>query len=107
MPPRSALPVLGLVASLLAGCAHNHVMEVEANRLTGTPTELDNVSYYVVGVHDTSVSPGGELHRKEAATLLAAALATRGMFIAPTPDRADVLIELTYASTRTRSSSTS
>lgn len=96
MPPRSALPVLGLVASLLAGCAHNHVMEVEANRLTGTPTELDNVSYYVVGVHDTSVSPGGELHRKEAATLLAAALATRGMFIAPTPDRADVLIELTY-----------
>jgi hypothetical protein len=84
------------LALFLGGCAHNHVMEVEALRKTGTPTDLDNVSYYVVGVHDTSASPGGPLHRKEAATLLAAALAVRGMFIAPTPDRADVLIELTY-----------
>jgi len=94
--PRLSRFFLGLLAALLGGCAHNHVMEVEANRLAGTPTETDNVSYYVVGIHDTSATPGGPLHRKEAATLLAAALATRGMFIAPSPERADVLIELTY-----------
>ena len=62
MPPRSAFATLLASVCLLGGCAHNHVMEVEANRLTGTPTDLDNVSYYVVGVHDTSVSRGGELH---------------------------------------------
>lgn len=96
MPARALLPLLCALALLLGGCATDYRMEVEAHRLPGTPTDLDNVSYYVVGVHDTSPAPGGELHRKEAATRLAAALATRGMFIAPSPERADVLIELTY-----------
>ncbi len=96
MPARVLPPALCALALLLGGCATHYSMELEAHRLPGTPTHLDNVSYYVVGVHDTSPAPGGELHRKEAATLLAAALATRGMFIAPSPERADVLIELTY-----------
>lgn len=85
-----------LAATLLSGCAHNYIMEVEAHRVTGTPTELDNVSYFVVGVNDTSVNPRGPLHHQEAATVLAAALATRGMYIAPSAERADVLIELQY-----------
>lgn len=93
---------IGLLAAaalplLLAGCSSNHVLEVESRRAPQFPPGLDAVSYQVVNVVDGSTLDGGTLRKKEAAQIVRTALEAHGMYEAPSPDRANVLLDIQYA----------
>jgi hypothetical protein len=81
---------------LLAGCAHNYVLELESQRNIGAPTVLDDTSFHVTQIIDTSEHEGTTLHKREVEKYLRQALATRGMYPAPGSAQAAVLLEVQY-----------
>jgi hypothetical protein len=91
-----ALGALPLALSLLAGCNNTYTLQVESVHHPETGIDLDAKSYVVTSVIDTSSIPGGKLHKQEVARIVADALAVRGMYQAPSAERADVIVEIAY-----------
>jgi hypothetical protein len=92
------LPGLLLAAVLFvgSGCSSNYVLEVESRRAPQYPPGLDAVSYNVMNVVDDSTIDGGKLRRVEAARIVRTALEAHGMYEAPSPERANVLLDIQY-----------
>ncbi len=94
-----ALRSLGAAGCLLAltGCGSRlYELSVESSHQPGTGVDLDNKSYLVRSVTDTSTIEGTRLHKEEAARLIAEGLAVRGMYQAPDAEHANVLLDLQY-----------
>src|SRR5688572_1586115 len=90
---------LTLATLLLAsGCAHNYVLELESHRNVEAPTDLNNTSFHVAQISDTSEREGTNLHKREVEKYLGQALATRGMYRAPGPDQAGLWLDVQYGS---------
>lgn len=93
---RLALGALPLALCLQAGCNTLYTLQVESVHHPGTGVDLDARSYVVTSIVDTSSIPGGRLHQAEVAKIVAEALAVRGMYQAPSVERADVIVEIAY-----------
>lgn len=94
---RLLLPfALLLVPFVLPGCTNRYTLQVESIHHPETGIDLDAKSYVVTSITDTSSIPGGKLHKQEVATIVAEALAVRGMYLAPSVERADVIVEISY-----------
>lgn len=91
----TALAALPLV---LSACVHNVVLDLEAHRNLAATTNLDATAFHVLQISDSSVREGGELRKREVQRLLGDALATRGMYVAPGPDQAQVVLDVQYGS---------
>lgn len=85
-----------LALGLLAGCNNLYRLQVESVHHPETGIDLDAKSYVVTSIIDTSSIPGGKLHKQEVAKIVAEALAVRGMYQAPSVERADVVVEIAY-----------
>lgn len=85
-----------LAPFVLSGCTHLYTLQVESIHRPESGVDLDAKSYVVTSVVDTSSIPGGRLHKEEVAKIVAEALAVRGMYIAPSVERADVVVEISY-----------
>lgn len=85
-----------LAACWVVGCQRNYTLQVESVHHPETGIDLDAKSYVVTSIIDTSSIPGGRLHKQEVAKIVADALAVRGMYIAPSVERADVVVEISY-----------
>lgn len=89
--------ILCLLASFaLSGCNNLYKLQVESVHHPETGIDLDAKSYVVTSIIDTSSIPGGRLHKQEVAKIVAEALAVRGMYIAPSVEHADVVVEISY-----------
>ncbi len=75
-----------------AGCATSYPVNVETAR-SGRPSPGLSYRIQVKGVNSDGVV---RLREAEAATFVKTALSGRGMFEAPAPDRADVVIEVEF-----------
>jgi hypothetical protein len=92
-------PVALLLAAVVlatSGCASHYVLELESHRQLQAPTDLNNASFHVAQVIDTSEHEGTKLHKLEVEKYLRQALATRGMYPAPGPAQAAVHLEVQY-----------
>ncbi|HYC69758.1 MAG TPA: hypothetical protein VEB66_01040 [Opitutaceae bacterium] len=102
--PRKPIPLLRRLArwalpvalGLQAGCNKHYTLQVESVHHPQTGVDLDAKSYVVTSIMDTSSIPGGKLHKQEVAKIVAEALAVRGMYQAPSVERSDVVIEISY-----------
>lgn len=81
---------------LLSGCAHNYVLELESHRNVEAPTDLNNTSFHVARIVDTSERDSTKLHKQEVEKYLRQALATRGMFPAPGREQAGIFLDVQY-----------
>lgn len=89
---------LAVLPLLLAACAHNVVLDLEAHRNLAATTNLDDTPFHVLQISDSSVREGGELRKREVQRLLGDALATRGMYVAPGAGQAQVVLDVQYGS---------
>lgn len=85
-----------LALGCLAGCSQLYTLQVESVHRPESGVNLDAKSYVVTSIVDTSSIDGGQLRKQEVASIVAEALAVRGMYIAPSARQADVVLEISY-----------
>lgn len=92
--PRRVWPLLSALALVVAGCATNPVHQIKVDAIAKPNGAAESISYRI-----RSKDPrlGDEsLRYKEASEFVRTALSGKGMYEAPTEERADMIVELDY-----------
>lgn len=96
--PRLAAAALGSAALLLAGCGRTKTYTVQVDAISA-PVEVGQPAPSAQSYHIRTTNPKldeSSLRYKEVADYVRTALSGKGMYEAPSPDRADVVIDIDY-----------
>lgn len=91
--PSIRFPLLALAVVLLAGCQTN-TYNVKVNAITNEDKRAEGSSYRIVTKNGGD--PRTDLRTREAVEYVKAALSGRGLYEAPNPENADMVVEVDY-----------
>ena len=97
-PSRIVAVILGAVATLIAGCNSTRTYTVQVDAISA-PTETGRPAAEAQSYHIRSHNPKldeSSLRYKEVTDYVRTALSGKGMYEAPSPDKADVVIDIDY-----------